>query len=291
MGYSRREEIEIDSLSPVARRILEVLESRGAQFFEDLLTQVGGLAAELERGLSELVSTGMASSDNFAGMRGLIGKKTGGQRYRQRRKSAGKSTLCNAGRWSLVPAAATPLESGVDSGTGDYGHGVDRWESVEYIARVLLKRYGIVFRKLLDNERSVPTWRDLQYVLRRMESRGEIRGGRFINGLAGEQFALPEAVGLLRKQERSGESSLVSISAADPLNLTGTVIPGPRVPGNRKNRLLFMNGRLAAKYVAGEIQWFVELEAQDQWQARQKLITVSGRLTGKYQHHHRPLVH
>jgi ATP-dependent Lhr-like helicase len=210
--------------------------------------------------------------------------------------SSGKSALCNAGRWSLVSGAGTVagmLEETVNTEArhDQFKHGLDRWDSVAYIARVLLRRYGVVFRKLLDNEKSVPPWRDLLYVLRRMEAQGEIRGGRFINGLAGEQFALPEAVGLLRKQERMQESTLVSISAADPLNLTGTIIPGQRVPANRKNRLLFMNGELAAKYVAGEIQWFVELEPQAQWQARQKLITVSTNRPGKYQHHRRPLVH
>ena len=147
---------------------------------------------------------------------------------------------------------------------------------------MLLQRYGIVFRKLLDQERNIPAWRDLHYVLRRMEARGEIRGGRFVNGLAGEQFALPEAVGLLRKTEADGGKQLLSISAADPLNLTGSVLPGNRVPGVRSNRLLFRGGRLIATYIAGEVTWLETPDPSREWEIRQALTKKPGGKPGKF---------
>ena len=125
---------------------------------------------------------------------------------------------------------------------------------VDAVARLLLKRYGVVFRRLLDREVNLPTWRELAMAYRRMEARGEIRGGRFVQGMAGEQFALPGAVESLRavRRKQDGEEWAV-ISAADPLNLVGTVTPEGRVPGLARNRILFRNGVPVATLVAGEV--------------------------------------
>lgn len=217
----------------------------GAQFFDDLLRAGGWLRAEVQQGLSELVITGLISSDNYAGLRTLVqtrSKASSGSRSRGKRNQ--NTAMDNAGRWPLVQQQSNE----------------EPWESVEYIARVLLKRYGVVFHRLLYLENSLPSWRELHYMYRRMEARGEIRGGRFIEGMAGEQFALPEAVGLLRKMESQYDQALVSISASDPLNLTGTVIPGERVPAVRKNRILFKDGKAIATLIAGEIKWLEFLD-------------------------------
>ncbi len=292
MNFSRRLPLAEIDVSTRSRKLIGMLEQNGAQFFEDLVGRGGWLPAEVERSLSELVGLGLVCSDNFAGLRGLV--KTGNNATRggsRRRGGSGKSVMGNAGRWSLVGAQS--LSSSVEKAAGvNPQSGVDdKWTSVEYIARVLLRRYGVVFRKLLEVEKNLPPWRDLHYVYRRMEARGEVRGGRFVNGFAGEQFALPEAVGLLRKMDRHSSDELVSISAADPLNLTGIIVPGKRVPAIRKNRLLFQNGKLVARFVLGEIQWESELSPSDQWEAKQKLIRVPGGTPGKYRHSRNPQIH
>ncbi|MDE2457432.1 MAG: ATP-dependent helicase, partial [Burkholderiales bacterium] len=146
----------------------------------------------------------------------------------------------------------------------------------EHIARVLLRRYGVVFRALLEREEGLPPWRDLHYVLRRLEARGELRGGRFVTGFAGEQFALPEAAALLRRvaREDAGGGALqrVSISAADPLNLAGIVTPGERVPRLAGNRLLYERGVPVALHSGGELRFLAELDAAAQWEAKNLLI-------------------
>jgi len=129
------------------------------------------------------------------------------------------------------------------------------WETLNYIAYRLLKRYGVVFHKILERESGLPPWRELLYAWRRMEARGEIRGGRFVEGFSGEQFALPDAVALLRKY-LNGDQELPSIviSAAGPLNLVGIILPGERIPAIHTNRILFQNGLLAAKQLNGVIE-------------------------------------
>ncbi len=277
-----RPPVEPDNLSSRARQIYRLLSAHGAQFFDDLSARLGGLGMEIEQGLAELVSAGMVASDNYAGLRAVTQGAGNGRGSRGRRGKPGKSAMDNAGRWSLVPG----LEC-----VGTSHSGAARWDAVEYIAKVLLRRYGIVFRRILDLENSVPGWRELHYVYRRMEARGEVRGGRFINGLAGEQFALPEAVRLLRQMDKHQDQSLISISAADPLNLTGTILPAERVPAVRKNRILFENGKAIATLIAGEIKWLEPADQQTQWQARQKLIATPPSRPGKYRHHRSAAYH
>ncbi len=244
-------------LSHRGRKVQTLLTTHGPQFFDDLLHH-GEMPCDIEQGLAELAGLGMASSDNFAGLRALV-QPSSPSPARLNRKRTRKTAMLHAGRWAPTKFQATQNDE-------------PRWDSIEYIAGVLLGRYGVVFRRLLDLEPGLPNWRDLHYVYRRMEARGDVRGGRFVNGFSGEQFALPEAVGLLRKMEKKdGEPALVSISAADPLNLAGTVLPGDRVPKTGKNRLLFQHGELVATLISGEIQWLRTVERTRKWQAQQKL--------------------
>ena len=139
--------------------------------------------------------------------------------------------------------------------------------------RSLLKRYGVVFWRLVAREADwLPPWRELLRCLRRLEARGEIRGGRFVAGLSGEQFALPEAIGLLRDtRRRAPDGAWISLSGADPLNLMGVVTPGARLPALTGNRVLYRDGIAVAWLVAGEVRWWVELSPEQQWAAHNVL--------------------
>jgi ATP-dependent Lhr-like helicase len=167
--------------------------------------------------------------------------------------------LEDAGRWSLIRR-------------GSPAH--DEAQALEQIAEILLRRYGVVFRRLLEREADwLPPWHALLRVFRRLEAQGKIRGGRFVNGMSGEQFALSEAVSTMRavrRQEARGE--LVSLSAADPLNLTGIVTPGPRVPALTGNRVLFRDGVPVATHTAGQADFLVEMAPGKEWEARQALL-------------------
>jgi len=166
-----------------------------------------------------------------------------------------------AGRWSLVRRVALPVPSIGDSA------------AVEHLARTLLGRYGVVFWRLLEREAAwLPPWRDLLRVYRKLERRGEIRGGRFVAGFSGEQFALPDAVGALREARRTPTSNaLVSVSGADPLNLVGILTPGPRLPALTGNRLLYRDGVPVALLAGGEVTFLEALEPAMEWQARMAL--------------------
>jgi ATP-dependent Lhr-like helicase len=217
------------------------------------------MRSDVEMGLGELVSRGHITSDSFAGVRALVTSKKRRERLRQYRRPF--LTLEDAGRWSLprrMAAAAGPDALGEPA--------------VDHIARVLLRRYGVAFRKLLERESGLPPWRELFYVYRRMEARGEIRGGRFVNGFAGEQFALAEAADLLAGVAREAEVDRVSISAADPLNLAGIVTPGERVPGLAGNRILFERGVPVAVHAGGQVRFLQDLPPALQWETRNLLI-------------------
>ena len=200
------------SLSHPARDVLAVLERRGASFFGELQRGSGRLPSEIEDALWELVAAGLVTADGFENLRALLDPK--------RRRGEGRGRTARprhaAGRWALLCESA----SGVPTSGGP---------SAQDFAHQLLLRWGVLFRDLLARETLAPAWRDLLVELRRMELRGEVRGGRFVAGYLGEQFALPEALELLRsvrRVEKPGE--LVEISTADPLNLLGIVLPGPR---------------------------------------------------------------
>ncbi len=221
----REAQQEIKGLSPIARAVLDFLRSRGASFFADIVRGSGKLKSEVETGLWELVAAGLVTADGFDNLRALIDPK------RRAGQGSGKTNRPrhSAGRWSLL----YPLE------------GQDESKALETVCRVLLQRYGVVFRELLVRESMLPRWRDLLITFRRLEDRGEIRGGRFISGFIGEQFALPIAVESLRAMKNlppSGET--ITLAAADPLNLAGIVVPGERVPAISGRQVSFRDGVL-----------------------------------------------
>ncbi len=254
-------------LSGKGQKVYAALKQWGASFFEDLLAETGLLKSQLEEALAELAAWGLVTADSFQGLRTLITP----QKVQQRRskKYPHHDPFVASGRWSLI-RSNQPVET-------------DRYQHCEHIARVLLRRYGIVFRKLLDQEDILPPWRELLYVFRRMEARGELRGGRFVQGFAGEQYALPEAVNALREiRKQSKKGDLVAISAADPLNLTGVITPGQRVPSQPGQRILYRDGIPIANSAQGKISFLESVEPQDEWQIRNALLRKST-LTA-YQH-------
>ena len=222
---ARREASEATpvGLSTDASAVLHFLRQRGASFFPDIARGAGKLKAEVETALWELVAAGLLTADGFDNLRALIDPK------RRSGQGSGKSARPrhSAGRWSLLYS----------------GEQQERGRALEATCWMLLKRYGIVFRELLARESIVAKWRELLITFRRLEDRGEIRGGRFVSGFLGEQFALPvavESVRARRKQTPSGE--VVTISAADPLNLVGIVVPGDRVAANSGKVVAFRDG-------------------------------------------------
>lgn len=243
-------------LSPRARRVAAQLEADGASFFDELAASAHLLPTELENALTELVARGRAHCDSFAGLRALLlpSSKRPSAHGGRRGRRAPLFTLEDAGRWALVRRPAQP--AGAEAGASAHAAA---WPlepaAVEHVARVLLRRYGMVCWHLLEREPAwLPPWRELLRVYQRLEARGEIRGGRFVAGLSGEQFALPEAVGLMRSvRRRPHDGTLVRISALDPLNLAGTVLPGAKVPRQAGARVLFEDGVPVASLVGGEV--------------------------------------
>ena len=211
------------ALSHPAREVLDALTTHGASFLREIVRSTGRLASEVEDGLWELVSAGLVSADGFDNLRALVDPK--------RRRGEGRGRAARprhaAGRWALLAGPDRPRST---DEPGDAAAPAQHDETVARFAAQLLARWGVVFRDLLARETLAPRWRELLGALRRMEARGEIRGGRFVSGFIGEQFARPEAVELLRVVRREGPpAQSLSVPVADPLNLTGIVLPGPRV--------------------------------------------------------------
>jgi ATP-dependent helicase Lhr and Lhr-like helicase len=253
-------------LSASARAMADFLQRHGASFFDEIARGSGLLATQAETALAELVAAGMASADSFGGLRALLLPMQRKRPARARR--AGLFGLEEAGRWSLVRRATTALESQpIDTAEQTV-------EAGEALAWLLLRRYGVVFRRLLAREAGwLPPWHQLLRAYRRLEAQGLIRGGRFVAGMSGEQYALPEAVGALRAvRKRARDDAWVALSGADPLNLAGIVTPGPRLPALAGNRLLLCDGVTVATYAAGEVQFHQDMPPQQQWQARNALL-------------------
>jgi ATP-dependent Lhr-like helicase len=251
-------------LSSRAQAVLDALTAHGALFFDELIEDAHLLRTELENALGELVSAGRVTSDSFAGLRALLtpAAKRESPRHRRVRRHA-LSDIEDAGRWSLVrKPAPSPVAA-----KGGSDKPID--EAIEHIARTLLRRYGVVFWKLLEREASwLPSWRELLRVYHRLEARGEIRGGRFVEGLVGEQFALPEAIGQLRGiRQRPHEQQCICLSGSDPLNLVGTVLAGDRLPALAGTRVLYEDGMPVAALVANKPQWLIDsdLTQQRRW--------------------------
>lgn len=215
-------------LSLVAQAVLELLKQRGALFFPDLVRATGRLKAEIETGLWELVAAGLVTADGFENLRALVSPKNQPASGMARVMGKVRRPRHAPGRWSLLHA-----------------EGADRDRSVESCCWMLLRRYGVVFRDLLVRETNLPRWRELQIGYRRLEDRGEVRGGRFVDGFLGEQFALPEAVDSLRAQRKlpvSASTERVVLAAADPLNLVGIIVPGERIPAISGRSVAFRDG-------------------------------------------------
>ena len=250
--WRQDEVVAPEGLSSTAVKVLDVLTQWGASFFDDLQQQTGLLKTQLENALGELVAWGLVNSDHYQGLRAMITPQK--SRQRSRRRPVLQTPLAGGGRWSLI---RPPVRH------------EDESQRIEHVARALLGRYGVVFRKLLERESGLPPWRDLLYLFRRLEARGEIRGGRFVQGFAGEHFALPEAVGLMREQRKQRDSEqLITISSADPLNLTGIITPGKRIAAQTGHRILYKNGKPIATKQGGDIEIDDAVPDSEHWQIK-----------------------
>jgi ATP-dependent Lhr-like helicase len=232
-----------------ARLVLETLASHGALFFDDLLAITQLLPAQLEEALSELAALGLVTADGFAALRAIVSPNRHSVSRRERNwpRRNGKPIRPHSrgGRWTMFPGKMTSPE---------HDDCIERW------AWQLLSRYGIMFRDLLVRESVAPPWKALLPVYRRLEARGEIRGGRFVNGVAGEQFATPEAVERLRRvRDQKPNGEWLMLSACDPVNLFGIATLGLRIPAVRTNMLVVQDGRLIASKQAGEVQFHEEV--------------------------------
>jgi ATP-dependent Lhr-like helicase len=253
------------NLTSRAQAVAEFIRDNGASFFDEIAEHVGMLPVEVEDALAELVALGTVNSDSFAGLRVLLmpsGRRGKSASYAVRRKRRlALFGMADAGRWALVrrPAAGVPDR---------------RDEAVEQIVRTLLRRWGVIFWKLLGREATwLPPWRDILACCRRLEARGEIRGGRFIAGFSGEQYASPEAIGLLRDVRRKPNTGqYVSLSAADPLNLIGIATPGARLASLAGNRLLYRDGLTIATFVADEVHYLEDIPEKEQWEIQTALL-------------------
>jgi len=252
-----------------SRAVADFIAARGASFFEEIVEGTGLLRTQVEEALGELAALGLVNCDSFGGLRALLvpsdrRRALGGHKRRRRAALFG---IEDAGRWALVrrkPDAATGADRALRGEA----------ETVEHVARTLLKRYGVVGWRLVAREAEwLPPWRTLLRCYRRLEARGEIRGGRFVASLSGEQFALAEAVGLLREVRRTPhDGALVGLSGADPLNLVGILTLGPRLPALTGNRLLYRDGVPIAVLTGSETRFLERLAPEAEWSARNALL-------------------
>ncbi|MFO0901817.1 MAG: DEAD/DEAH box helicase [Pirellulales bacterium] len=251
--------------SESSRKVRDALEQRGALFMAEIkaLTRLDREA--MQEALRELASLGLVTSDAFAAVRSIVS-----------RKPNTTTTLSAVGRWSpfpglLVELALAQAEEAAGERRSTSGSRVERW------CWLLLRRYGVVFRDLLARESAAPPWSELAPVLRRMELRGEVRGGRFVAGAAGEQFATEASVMQLRAVREEPAGPWIMISAADPLNLSGIVGEGPRIPATHRNALILAGGVCVAARRGGEVEFFVELPEAEQAAMRGALEQVRRR--------------
>ena len=254
-----------------AQRIESDLRQHGASFFDQIQSHTGLLKAQLEEGLAELVSLGRVCSDSYTGLRALLTpnhKKPSSHKRRGRKAMFGVE---DAGRWSVLE---TFQQQTAEQQSNRHWDVLDE-EQLERLITIYLERWGVVFRGILDKELLAPPWRVLLPVLRRLELRGALRGGRFINGVGGEQFAFTETVDALRKFKRSRESATTSnyysLAATDPLNLLNFILPGRKLPRLSKNRVLYRGGVPIAVMESEETHFLRSVEAEEQWQLQQML--------------------
>ncbi len=255
-----------------AEAVLEALKARGALFFAELKAQAGILPTQLEEALRELSASGLVTSDTFAAVRKIVEDRRAGSRSRHRARRVVHTTTNPVGRWSLFPGPV---------------HAESRQQYLETWARQLLRRWGVLFRDVLVRETSAPSWQELVPILRTLELRGEIRGGRFVSGVAGEQYALPAAVDQLREARREleepAEQDWVVLSAADPINLFGVITSEPRIPATHRNALIVRSGRLVASRQAGTAEFYEPLDDTTQWTMRRAMVVGRRPVTATYQ--------
>jgi ATP-dependent Lhr-like helicase len=263
-----------NEFSTTTQVVYDYLKYRGASFFTDIVENTKLLRSQVEEALAELVANGVVVSDSFTGLRALLtpgSRKTQAAARRKHRQPI--YDMASAGRWSIIHR-----ENG-NTATATRGNQtpVDQ-EKAEEITWTLLKRYGVVFKRLLEREGMTLPWRVLLRIYHRLEARGEIRGGRFVAGISGEQFSLPEAVGMLRAIRREGPNdSLISVSAADPLNLVGIIMPGNRITAHTSNRVLYHDGAPIAALESGEANFLIELSRAMEWKAKAALVRKATR--------------
>jgi ATP-dependent Lhr-like helicase len=263
-------------LSGSARKIADDLVNNGASFYDEIQRRTGLLRTQMEEGLAELVAQGQLSSDSFTGLRALLTpnhRKPGSHRRRGRSAMFGVE---DAGRWSLLDT----FQGKPDTATTTSRH----WqvlddEQLERLITVYLQRWGVLFRGILDKEMAAPPWRVLLAKLRRMELQGILRGGRFIAGVGGEQFAFAETVDELRKFKRSKQdgaeqhqTDYFCVAATDPANLINFILPGRKLPRLSKNRVLYRGGVPIAVMESGEVHYLKQATAEEQWQWQQMLM-------------------
>ena len=224
----------VAALSPEALQVRTLLQQRGACFANDIQRIAALTRPQAQHALWELATAGLTAADGFDQLRAMMDP-----RRKHTASTPERKTRSSAGRWSLlceeIHAAPTRIEQARRTDA-----------ALESAAKMVLARYGVVFRDLLVRESNAPKWRDLLGVLRRLEARGEVRGGRFLSGFGGEQFALPEAVESLRASRHLTDESEITIAAADPMNLSGIVVPGERIPSVPGKSLRFRNGQILA---------------------------------------------
>jgi ATP-dependent Lhr-like helicase len=249
-------------LSAGAQTLFETLANGGALFFTELVHRTGLLPSQVEEALSQLAAIGLVTADSFDGLRALLvpsnKRPTFGRDIGKRRRKRNLASIEFAGRWSLLrtEVASPTLANGAGS--------AEREAAVEKFARVFLHRYGVVFRRLLERESFPVSWYELGRIYRRWEARGEIRGGYFVGGISGEQFALPQAIGLMRSMRKASvNGEPIALSAADPLNLQGILTPGPRIPALTANRILFSAGLPIAALEGGAIRKLADTPVSD----------------------------
>ncbi|MGE0385766.1 MAG: DEAD/DEAH box helicase [Gammaproteobacteria bacterium] len=237
-----------------AQRVLGFVRDHGASFFDDIAEGTGLLRAQVESALGELVAHGAMRCDSFKGLRALIAPAAARSRRRSR---FALPEVDDAGRWTLVADRSSPAADAV----------------LEAAAGALLRRWGVLCRAVIEREDAAPPWRELVRVLRRMEARGDIRGGRFVTGLSGEQYALPDAVSALRAlNKRAPAGEIVVVSGVDPLNLTGIVTPGPRLAALASHRVLYRDGIALALHGAERTELIAPVPESERWQIHNALL-------------------
>ena len=219
------------------------------------------MRTQVENALDELAAFGLVTSDSFTGLRALLTPVNNRPQENGRRRNNRKAIfgMEHAGRWSLLN-----IQPDID-----YSMDVE----LEKLAFIYLKRYGVIFRTMIQKESYAPKWRDLVRTLRRLEARGEIRGGYFISGMSGEQYALPEVISQLRTIRKREKTLLkITISACDPLNLTGIVTPGKRVSQYPGNRIMYVDGAVEAIKEGEEITYSQKLSNEQAWTTKNEIL-------------------